>query len=68
MLFSLDKYLILGGRTSTDLQVWDFQQNKIIKTIDVQSGNHAQVTFSPDGECYVLVVRKLTLLRQRGGS
>jgi len=57
--FSLNKYLLLGGRTSTDIQVWDFQAGKMIKLIET-AGNagpkieKGKIAFTSDGKYYAV--------------
>lgn len=69
MIFSRNKYLILGGRSTPDLQVWDVEQGKQIKSIDLKGDRieRGKVAFSPNGEFFVAVVKKqLTLFRTTG--
>ena len=57
--FSLNKYLLLGGRSSTDIQVWDFQAGKMIKLIET-AGNagpkieKGKIAFTTDGKYYAV--------------
>ncbi|HWE94331.1 MAG TPA: hypothetical protein VG269_10230 [Tepidisphaeraceae bacterium] len=71
MLFSRNKYLILGGRSTPDLQVWDVAESKLIKTIDIKGHrvDRGKAAFSPDGELFVADIDdKLTLCKTATGK
>lgn len=57
--FSLNKYLLLGGRTSNAIQVWDFQAGKMIKLVET-AGNagpkieKGKIAFTSDGKYYAV--------------
>lgn len=63
-MFSLNKYLLVGGRRSTDIQVWDFQNGKMIKSIPVPGNSFWQIepgniTFTSDGKYYATVANDM---------
>jgi WD40 repeat protein len=71
IVFSRNKYLILGGRSSSDFRVWDIEEAKEGKPIDVKAKRIEQgkAAFSADGELFLAVVNdKLTLFRTATGK
>jgi len=71
MLFSRNKYLILGGRSTPDLRVWDIEEQKESKPIDIKAKRIEQgkAAFSADGELFLAIVNdKLTLFRTATGK
>ncbi len=71
IVFSRNKYLILGGRSTTDFRVWDIEEAKESKPIDVKAKRIEQgkAAFSPDGELFLAVVNdKLTLFKTATGK
>ncbi len=55
--FSLDKYLVTGGRGTTQLQVWDAASGRAMKPIDtpcdrIKQGN---IAFTSDGQYFAVV-------------
>lgn len=65
LLFSLNRYVVVGGRSTNDLQVWDTQNRRMTKAIPmpgkVEGGN---VAFTSDGKYYTSVVRGELLVHQ----
>ncbi len=62
---------MLGGRSTSDLQVWDMEQNKQMKSIDIKAErlDHGKVAFSPNGDYFVAVEEnKLTLFKASDGK
>lgn len=57
--FSLNKYLLVGGRTSTGIQVWDFQGGKMVRLLEA-AGNagpkieRGKIAFTSDGKQYAV--------------
>lgn len=71
MVFSRNKYLILGGRSTPDFLVWDVEEGKFSKPIDVKAKRIEQgkAAFSVDGELFLTVVNdKLTLFKTATGK
>ncbi|MDB5353829.1 MAG: hypothetical protein JWN24_282 [Phycisphaerales bacterium] len=71
ILISRNKYVILGGRLTPDFQVWDLQEGKAVKPIDVKADRleRGKAAFSLDGATFVAVVQnKLTLFRTATGK
>ncbi|MDB5331669.1 MAG: hypothetical protein JWP03_2820 [Phycisphaerales bacterium] len=71
ILISRNKYVILGGRLTPDFQVWDLQEGKAVKPIDVKADRleHGKAAFSPDGAMFLAVVQnKLTLFKTGTGK
>jgi hypothetical protein len=71
MVFSLNKYLILGGRSTPDFQVWDIEQAKAIAPINVNAYRieRGKAAFSADGKFFLAIVnKKLTLFKTATGK
>lgn len=71
IVFSKSSLLILGGRSTPDFQVWNVEDGKQGKPIDVKAKRVEQgkVAFSPDGEQFLSVVDdKLTLFKTATGK
>ena len=71
ILFSRNKYLILGGRSTSDFQVWDVEEGTEGKPIDIKARKIEQgkAAFSASGDVFLAVVNdKLTLFRTSNGK
>lgn len=71
LVFSRNKYLILGGRSTPDFLVWDVDEGKATRPIDVKAKRIEQgkAAFSADGELFLAVVNnKLTLFKTSTGK
>ena len=71
IVFSKNKLLVLGGRSTPDFQVWNVEDGTQAKPIDVKAKRIEQgkAAFSPDGELFLSVVDdKLTLFKTATGK
>ena len=68
ILFSRNRYLLIGGRLSNEIQVWDVEAGKRLSTITTptQRLEVKQTTFSADGQYFTAVVKnRLCVVRTK---
>lgn len=71
ILFSRNKYLVQGGRSSPDFQIFDLEEGKPLKPINVKAKRVEQgkAAFSAEGDLFLTVVdNKLTLFKTATGK
>lgn len=67
--FTAGGQLLLGGRLSTDLRVFDVAENRELVSIQLPGRcERDKTTFSPDGKFYTAMVDRRLVVMQRGGK